>query len=380
MDKKRVMLLTEAAGAGVGRYVIDLAEGLNKDIFEPIVVYSPLRMDSRFAEGLERLSAAGVEIITLEMKRSASPLSDIRAVAELSGVIRSKKIDILHCNSSKAGAVGRLAGRLCGVRRIVYTPHAYVFQDKAMKQSARKMYIAAERLLFPLSHVTINVSENEKREALEAGVGCYERMVVVENGIDMSRMPRSGGIAHIDRRLAGRRIVGSVSRMSRQKNPLMFVRMAKSLSEMKGMDDVMFLHVGDGELMDEAVSEAKRLNMAERIVFAGYRSDVQALLSYFDVFVSTSSYEGLPYNLLEAMASGVAIVATDVSGNRDVLEPGCGLLVEEGNHEAMALEVERLLSNRSLFESVSRRAAEVLQERFSLDNMIMKTQNIYLEL
>ena len=381
MDKKRLMLVSEAASAGVGRYVIDIAESIDRDLFEPMVVYSPLRMDGYFQEGLKRLAEKGIEAVGVDMRRSIHPLYDFTSLVQLTGVIARMRPDIIHCNSSKAGALGRMAGRLCGVSKIIYTPHAYAFQDMFMPQILRTFYAAAERVLFPLSHVTVNVSENERLDALIRGVGRMEKMVVVENGIDLGRFSGRKCPADISEIIGGKGpVIGTVSRMCSQKNPMMFLRLVNELCRMDGMERAVFLYVGDGDLMQDIIAEARRLGVYERIAFTGFRTDIEDIIASFDVFVSTSNYEGLPYNILEAMACRVPVVATNVTGNNDILSSGCGVLVGVEDAAAMALEVARLLGDKTRALDMTQRAYFLLKGRFSIEVMIGKIQKIYMGL
>ena len=378
--KKRVVIISETAGTGVGRYIMDVLENLDMEKFEAHLIYFPLRMDTRFENWVAGLGEKGVRIYKVVMKREISPIGDIRALFSIISLLVKIRPHVVHCNSSKAGALGRLGASAALCKNIIYTPHAYVFQDWSMKKSKRDMYVRIERMLSKFCDVVINVSEDERDAAVDEGVVEVEKTRVVPNGVDAKRFRKRDrkwlndefGIGDVF-------LAGSVARATRQKDPVAFVRVAARIAQTIECGRVMFMYVGDGELLEDAIFEAEKLGIAEKIVFTGFRLDVERILPCFDMFISTSIYEGLPYSILEAMAAGVPVVATNVTGSRQILEGDCGVLLPVGNYLDMADWAVKIMLDEKLSGEFSQRAYGRVKREYSIEHMVRQTEKIYLE-
>jgi glycosyltransferase involved in cell wall biosynthesis len=324
------------------------------------------------------MQRAGFKVRPTLLRRELHPLYDALALQQLVQVIRLTRPDIVHTHSSKAGFLGRLAARRCGVPAIVHTPNGLYFLGQA-NPTKRRFYLALERLAARWSDVVIATSASERDELLRWRVAPPDRIVLIENGVEANRLP-----ADVDREAQRATygiapdtlLVGTLARATEQKNPLLFVRAAALLAAR--FPHVLFMWIGDGDLLDAARQEANVLGISERCRFLGHRDDGSSLLAMFDLFWLPSQYEGLPLALLEAMALSIPVIATDVVGNRDVvISEQSGLLVPPDNATALAEATTRLLTQPGYAAALGRGARARLLERFTVQQMVARTAHVY---
>jgi glycosyltransferase involved in cell wall biosynthesis len=292
----------------------------------------------------DRAASHGVRTVELKHLREVlAPLHDVLTLLQLVRLIRRERFTVVHTHSTKAGVLGRLAAWMCGTPVIVHTIHGFSTHE-FMSRHRRWAYLVVERLIRPITDEFLAVAPQVAREAVETRLASPGRVSVVPSAVELEAIPHR---AEVEVRLAlgisaDARIVGTVGRLDFQKAPLDFIRMAAILAA--GDPDLRFVMVGDGELLDEARTEARRLGV--NIVFTGFRADAPAVAACFDVFVISSLYEGLGRALTEALASGRPVVATAVNGVVDLIEPGStGLLASPADPEGLARNVRWMLEH-----------------------------------
>jgi glycosyltransferase involved in cell wall biosynthesis len=210
-------------------------------------------------------------------------------------------------------------------------------------------------------------------------------IVIIPNGVDLSRFAEPGNPLEIRRSLGiapDAPIVAVVSRLSQSKGIEDFLEAAAIVAAQH--PDVRFLVVGEPSpiknvaYLDELAAIASRLGIRDRVIFTGLRADVPALLSAVTVSVMPSLNEALSNVLLESMAAGAAVVATDVGGTTEALIDGkTGILVPPADPAAMAVAIERLLNNPGLARDVGARARQTIADRFSVTRMVDATEDLY---
>jgi glycosyltransferase involved in cell wall biosynthesis len=288
----------------------------------------------------------------------------VLGLLELLALLRREHPHIVHVNSAKAGALGRLAAWLLRVPIRIYTVHGWAFS--AHGGAASVLYRWAERLLRPVTTVTICVADSERRAGLAART-CDERTtVVIRNGIDPADFQAGGDHS-------GRRRLVTVGRLQAPKDAVTLVR---ALAALRGPPfEAVF--VGDGPDRLAVEEEVRRLGLESAVEFLGERDDVPELLGKADVFVLSSHSEGLPISILEAMAAGLPVVASNVGGVPEVVVDGhTGLLVPPGDPQSLAEAIERLLEDPAL----SRRLGEAGQLRVAEHFSLAAVQQAHLEL
>jgi glycosyltransferase involved in cell wall biosynthesis len=285
----------------------------------------------------EAADRAGVEFVHLEhLRRRISPWRDLRAFAELYRLLRRRRPDVLHASSSKAGVIGRLAAVAARVPVRVFTVHGWAFS--AHSGAASALYRWADRIAGRATTATICVSQRERAEGLRARTCRADRTVVIANAVDVETYPQ----APLERAVP--RLI-SVGRLAAPKD------WPTVLLGLEGLDPDAFAElviVGDGPER-ERVEEALDKRSLGRVRLLGERKDVPSLLADADVFVLASRSEGLPLSVIEAMAAGLPVVASDVGGLRELVRDGeTGALVPPGDPAALADALRPLLADREL--------------------------------
>jgi glycosyltransferase involved in cell wall biosynthesis len=193
---------------------------------------------------------------------------------------------------------------------------------------------------------------------------------VVRNGIDLTRF--KGGVR---RQAASKPVIVAVGRVVRQKNPELFVRAARTLS--REIPGASFRWIGAGALDSRVATELRREGLADRIRFEGERRDVERVLAEADLLWLTSDWEGLPNVVMEAMASGLPVVATDVGGTSELFPTHReGELVAAGDAEAIVAATRRLLADRARYAEASR-AALASADKLSVEIMVETMEALY---
>jgi glycosyltransferase involved in cell wall biosynthesis len=291
--------------------------------------------------------------------------------------VRHGHYDLIHTHSSKAGFLGRLTARLSGVPA-VHTPNGlYYLGQHGFKH---RFYRALEQQAGHLTTEMIAVSEGEREVIARDRLMKPDRLCVIENGVDASQIRRRADSAEAHRlraalNLNGRRpIVGAAGRMVPQKDPLTFVRAAARLKQ--AIPEAIFVWCGDGELRAETERLAAQVNVP--LIVAGHQENSAAIMRAFDVFVLPSIYEGLPFALLEAMALGLPIVATDIIGIRDVLgQEAAGWLTAPQDAAALAVTIARAWSEQEEARRRARTAQQLVEARFSVEHMVQQHLALY---
>jgi len=285
----------------------------------------------------EEAARAGARFVSLQhVRRRINPLRDLAGLVELIALLRRERPRIVHASSSKAGVLGRLAAVATRVPIRFFTVHGWAFS--AYSGLASRLYRVSDRLMAPLTTVTICVSETELAAGLEAGTCSAERSVVIHNAVDVASAPRSRHDQATPRLIA-------VGRLKAPKDFLTLIRALAALPD----QEYEALIVGDGPDRSEVKAEIQRLGLEDRVQLAGERSDVPELLAASDVFVLSSRSEGLPVSVLEAMAAELPVVASGVGGLAELVVDGeTGILVPPGDEAALAEALGRLVEDSEL--------------------------------
>lgn len=348
MRPRILFVVTLAETGGAQTYVASLLAPL-ADRFDVAVAAhgdGPLRVAAR---------EAGVRFVPLrQVRRPLSLWRDALGLLELVALLRREHPHIVHVNSAKAGALGRLAAWLVRVPIRIYTVHGWAF--RAHGGPASVLYRWAERFLRPLTTVTVCVADSERRAGLAAHT-CDERTtVVIRNGVDPAGFQTRG-----DR--SGRPRLVTVGRLQAPKDAVTLVR---ALAALRGRPFEAVL-VGDGPDRPAVEEEVRRLELESAVELLGERDEVPQLLGSADVFVLSSHSEGLPISILEAMAAGLPVVASNVGGVPEVVVDGdTGLLVPPGDPQSLAAAIERLLEDPVLCRRLGEAGRIRVAEHFSL--------------
>ena len=326
------------------------------------------------------ITDARVQIVPW-LRHQIDPLRDLEALVRLRSHMAANDIDVVHTHSSKAGILGRLAAHLAGVPFVVHTVHGWSFND-TQSRTRRRAYVEMERLAAGFTNRIVVVSSRNREKGLIMGIGRPDRDAVVHSGIDVDafRQPET------DRRAVRRSlgygpdqvVVGTVACLKPQKAPLDFVRAA---AEAYSRDErLRFFIAGDGPLRPAVEAEITRLGLGGIVQLLGWRRDVVDLYHAMDVFLLTSIFEGLPRSVLQAMAAGVPVVATDVDGTPEVVRNRqTGLLIPPARPEAAARALLEVVRDAELRDTCIDQAGVLLTRDFEIRQMVRRLDRLYLE-
>ncbi|MBI5964267.1 MAG: glycosyltransferase family 4 protein [Chloroflexi bacterium] len=375
MSRIRVLEIGKST-AGIGTYLRWLAAGLDLERFQlTFACLSERGMELAYELG----SIKDIRAISWPMNRfKVDPFSDLLLTLRIARLIRSEKFDLVHAHGSKAGFLARLAAIGSGVP-VAYSPHCFSFHAGVSPLTAN-FFAALERFAARfLTARIITVANGEQILATRFRVGSPKLFVTVHSGIDPDLSDKSVDKTALKASLnldKNAKLVGAVGRLGNQKAPLDFVRMSAFIHAR--MPQIQFVWAGSGPLDDSARKLSKELGVAKVCHFIGEYKDIPSLLSLMDCFVLPSLWEGFPIVLLEAMAAGVPIVATDIPGNDEVISSGGnGWLVPPGDSSALAEKVLALLNNHdqaSMFVAAGR---DKIQKEFTRAKMLTTIQNVY---
>jgi glycosyltransferase involved in cell wall biosynthesis len=347
-DKPRLLILITLAEAGGAQTSVSLLlPGLTGDFDVTVAAHGsgPLR---------DAAQAAGVPFVQLEhMRRAINPWHDALALLELVRLCRRLRPEIVHAHSSKAGALGRVAAALAGVPARVFTVHGWSFA--AYGGLAGSLYLWVERRLRRQTTAVVCVATASRDIGVAAGACQAERTVVIHNAVDV------GAFAAHEEPDETPRIV-SVGRFAFPKD---YATLVEALAATRG--DFRAAFVGEGPQLQEVEATIVHRGLRERIELLGNRDDVPGVLASADVFVLSSRSEGFPISILEAMAAGLPVVATDVGGIAEsVVDGETGLLVPPGDPGALAVALDRLLTDGELRRRLGTAGRERARRHFDV--------------
>jgi glycosyltransferase involved in cell wall biosynthesis len=371
----RLLWLVDSLGAGGAEaLVVTFAEGVDRTKHQLFVAC----LSGANGVNAQRLIERGVPVIDLRARN----LRDVAAFRRLLAVIREHRIELIHAHLTYSSIWSAIASRLTKVPAIAslhVSPNATrTLQDSALHRVATDLRDRLMRaILNRWSRIVVMVSGALRDDYLARGLA-PQKVRVVHNGIELDRFrrPRAESRARLERELGipgGAPIIATVAVLRPKKGIEVLLEAARSVRK------AYFVIIGDGPLRAEWTKLAETLGVADRVRWAGFRSDVDALLAGCDLFVHPSLDDAFPTVLLEAMAAGLPIVASRVGGIPEIVNPGVtGELVPPGDPAALAAAINALLGSDDTMR-LMRTAAESNASRFSTAAWIDRLSAVYRE-
>ncbi|MCI0551207.1 MAG: glycosyltransferase family 4 protein [Anaerolineae bacterium] len=372
----RVLLVVKSTG-GVAEYIRWLIHGIDREKFS-FTVACLSENGREFASELRQI--AGVQTYYYEIDRyNVDLISDTRVGLQLMKLIRSHEFDLVHAHASKPGFLTRIAAIGTGVP-VLYSPHCFAFHAGA-GQLTNLVTSSLENFASYFTTRIITVADGERDLARKYRVGRDDQFTVIHTGIDPTPYRQSVDKSRLKTLLGiplSSSVIGSVGRLSEQKSPFDFVRLAEAVH--RSRPDAHFIWLGDGPLEDEVRKLSNSLHLDSIIHWLGHRNDVPQLLHIFDCFVLTSRWEGFPLVILEAMAADVPVVATNIPGTCEAIRHEInGLLATVGDSETMAHFVLDLLADPVKANSFRAASRSRIDTEFTRDRMLSMIRDLYLD-
>lgn len=368
-------VITQLELGGAQKQLLGLIKNLDKDRYN---IFLFTARDGFLME--EALAIPGLNLYrSRHLRRPIDPWQDFLALMELKAFILTNRIDMVHTHSSKAGILGRWAAVLAKTKVILHTVHGWSFND-FQKPWTRQLYIWLEKFSAKFTDRIVVVSDHDKKKGLGLKIGFADQYNLIRYGISRAEFgARDASIRGEFGFSEDMLVIGTIACFKPQKGLEDFVELAALAGKL--FPQVRFLMVGDGVLRKKLERQIEKAGLRSRFVLTGWRTDAARILSAMDVFVLTSLWEGLPIAVLEAMASGIPVLATDTGGIAEVISEGeTGFLVPCHDVPSMLKKLTLLLREDGLKKRIALRAAQCVDERFETKTMVKSHEELYRQL
>lgn len=324
-----------------------------------------------------------IEVVEISgLKRNVSPLNDLKSLWKLYSLMKKKSFHIVHCHSSKAGILGRLAAWMAGVPKIYFTAHGWGINEY-QGWSVRFFYTWVERLAGAVSTKVICVSESDLLKGRDLRLVADDKLSVIYNGLPEPQKRKGALRKELN---IGKEdiVIGTVARLAPQKAPLFLLELADRMitnpDSGSGKDGLYFVIIGDGPLRSECEGFINRKGLSKRVFLLGAREEAAELLSDFDVFVLFSRWEGLPLTIIEAMQVGCPVVANAVGGVGElVLDQKAGYLINGLDGSEAEKTLWDLVIDRDKRLSMGKAGQQRAAKLFDIKEMVEKYKELYLK-
>jgi glycosyltransferase involved in cell wall biosynthesis len=357
--KTILYVITKSELGGAQGHVYDLIKSLQQDYDIHLAVG---------ATGIltKKVEDLGIRVhIISNLKRRIDLANDLRSIQQCIAIIKLVKPDLVHCHSSKAGVVSRLAAWICRVP-VIFTAHGWGF-DPRSPLVRRNIALGIEKILAPISTKIICVSESDRQLAIALKVTPPRLVVTIHNGIVnesiLTAVPERASLKLI--------MVARFNRAQKDQHTLM-----KAIAKIDR--PIQLTLVGTGPDWEESKNTAENLGITDRVTFLGDRLDVPDLLADSQIFVLSTHYEGAPISILEAMRCGLPIIATNVNGIPEQVADGVtGILVPHQDVDALSAAISTLANDPDRRHQMGRAGKHKFAQEFTVEQMVEKTELLY---
>ena len=356
---KILYLITKSEAGGAQTHVADLCRYFKSHGYEIAVMSAG---EGWLKSECDKMGVAfGVNKF---FSNSPNPLRIFFAIKEIKNFVKDFQPDIVHCHSSAAASLGRLAVR--GKVRTIYTAHGWGF-NIGMNPIIRWGVLVAEKFTARYTDTYICVAEFVKKLGLKYNLAPADKFKVIYNGVTLTPEPVRNTESEV-------RLI-FVGRLAEPKRPELTIEAISRLpDEIK--NKIQFTIIGDGPKKVYLESLAKEKNVSVNFTGALPKDKALEELSKGDIFVFISAWEGFPYTVLEAMSCGLPIIASNVGGVDEAVDSSCGILVNNDAGQIRAA-VLKLINDKELSLRMGERARTIVQQKFSLDKMLVEIENVY---
>ena len=329
---------------------------------------------------LNEYEAAGADIVTYEPVRDYNILCLMKLGKTIYDLIKSHNIHILHTHQYKLDFICRLVARIANIVAFVDRPSAIsdCIHHSPLK---REVFMLLDTLAARYTYKIIVPSLNGKFNLIRKQHINPDKIVIIRNGVDLTKFNGT-----VDARIVRKefnigiqnRVVGMIAQMTLFKGHHILIDAARVI--LKKQRDVKFLLIGDGPLRDELITKVQRDGLESNILFAGFRRDIPECIAACDISVLPSLREGFPLVLLESLAMGKAVIATDVGGVSELVRNGeTGWLIPPNNLDALICAIEEALDKPQLAHKLALAGQRFVREKFDFRNNVRAHEKLYVQ-
>ena len=353
-------MITRADTVGGAQvHVRDLAQALMRDQHQVLVV------TGQAGDYTQALAERSIPQTSIDhFGRAIALLPDVKTLLTLRQIIRDFQPDLVSTHSSKAGLLGRLACQWIGVP-CLFTAHGWAFTP-GVPARRRQIYQVIEKLAAPWAAHIICVSDYDRQLGLQCGMSAT-RLITVHNG-----MPQVAEQDQADPSRTAPVVVTMVARFDQQKDHATLIRAIADISNLQ------LNLIGDGPTMPAMQALVAELGLTPQVKFLGFRSDIADCLAQSQIFVLISHWEGFPRTIIEAMRTGLPVIATQVGGVAEaVLDRVTGFCIPPEDETMLRLRLQQLVQDASLRQTLGKAGRQRYEKQFTFERMYTETCQVY---
>jgi len=363
MNQRVVTIISRMNVGGPAVLVVELANSLNKAGFSHTLITGKCEPNEK--DYLLGKTVPGKVIYINRMARSFVLINEILAFASLVRAIRREQPDLIHTHMSKAGFLGRVAGRIAAPQaRLIHTYHGHLMYGYFPKWKSL-LIITVERLLARLTNKLIAITHVVQSDLLKAGVGKKQQWELIRVGVHIE--PRHSRVRARSELCISDEVfcIVWIGRFADVKNPMFAL---EAFNGFEGKDESKLIMLGAGDLLDDCMEFAERHNL--KVSFPGWSDDVYKYLPAADLFLLTSKNEGMGMVVLEAATQAVPTLSTNVGGVSEFINDGKTGFFAEGNVSGFVSRLDSIFRDRDFLKVVGEGAMELVTNEFSIEKFV----------
>ena len=355
-------------------------KGLNKDMYEVDLITGE-EFDKNILNKVKNNNFNTIQIKGLKWKLNF--FYDPIVLLKLIKLLKKNRYDIIHTHTTKAGILGRIASHIAGVPVIIHGLHGSTFQ--AFNSGLLNwLLFLFERLTGRFTDAYISVSNVLSEKYIEKGIGKKENYYTVHSGMELETFynvreknnyrKKQGELGINSKHF----VIGNVARLETRKGHKFLLDALKKIIEDRKGCHLKLLIIGEGQDREGLVSYVKKLDLEDKVIFTGYRKNIEELMALMDIFVLTSLREGLPRVLVQAAAVGIPSVAFNVDGVSEIIKDNYnGFLVRPRDVGQLTNRIIKYVDNKELIELHGKNGRNFVNGKWSVEDMVNKVDEIY---
>ncbi|MFV8391424.1 glycosyltransferase [Flavobacterium sp. LB2P6] len=371
MAKLKIVHVLHSIG-GVDVYLRLVLENMNTNLFENIIIHGAKDTKRPFFDK----NGDKVKEYNVSVFRDISIFNDIKSLFQTYKILKKEKPNLIHAHSAKGGIIGRITGRLLGIK-VLYTPHAFSYLS-TQNSIKRTLFWSIEKVLSNGNSLLLATSQSEKKRAINEVGYKPENAIVFNNCIDpiLNIQPLT------IKKTWPEDYICTVGRPSYQKNIEQMIRVMHEVNK-EAKIHLIVMGVGPVSGQLESVKNLiQELDMSNDVTLLNWteRTDVFNIINQSKFYISTSRYEGMPYSIIESLALSKACVVTNCDGNKDlIIDSYNGFVIENEDVKGFKSKILKLLTDKELLNKLSKNAFSSYSENYNIKKNISELESIYLK-